>query len=345
MGNHAVEINGRNSPASIVGLICWHIGANANNVGANANKGRFGRGSRLRRRLFVASAVFAVAVLAGCTPGHTTGKTTAPGGTTSKATLPGASMAAGPTPASASAPAGPTPSHTGVGAATECVTSAAKGNCGPYTYPAIAYSDGNTTVGQDVWNPIPGWSQRLQATSPGNWYVTAEMPAGNTAVVSYPNTGTPYGEKPLSSFHRITSSFSESMHAVSQTSAWAAFDLWFNNWSDEVMIQNDFAGNGPCPPAATHTFGGSDGVPVQSWNLCVFGSERVWKLAGNSGPESTSNEQSGSVDILSMLTWMENNGYLLHNSTVTDLSYGFEICSTGGKPETFTVSGFSISAA
>ena len=49
-----------------------------------------------------------------------------------------------------------------------CVTSAAKGSCGPYLYPAITGSDGsNTTVGQDVWNPISGWSQTLYATNPG----------------------------------------------------------------------------------------------------------------------------------------------------------------------------------
>jgi hypothetical protein len=226
-----------------------------------------------------------------------------------------------------------------------CVTSAAKGTCGPYVYPAVTHSDGqNSFVGQDVWSPVDGWSQTLQSANPGDWSVTANMPAGNTAVVSYPNAGTAYGEQPLSSFSRITSSFSENMHATSTTSGWAAYDLWFNNWGDEVMIQHDFAGAGPCAPVATQTFGGSYGVPVQKWIMCRFGSERIWKLAGNSGSESTSNEQSGSVDILSMLTWMENNGLLPKNSTITDLSMGFEICSTGGVPETFTVSSYSITA-
>ena len=213
-----------------------------------------------------------------------------------------------------------------------------KGGCGPYRYPAITDSNGDTTVGQDVWNPIPGWHQTLYATEPGNWYVTANMPAGNTAVVSFPNTGQPYNEVPLSGFSSIYSSFSENMHATGGTSAWAAYDLWFNHWGNEVMIQHDFANNGPCPAQATATFGGSGGVPVQNWNLCKYGSELIWKLTGG-------NEHSGTVDLLSMLTWLENHGYLPHNSTVTDFSYGFEICSTGGRPETFTVNRFSISAA
>ena len=90
------------------------------------------------------------------------------------------------------------------------------------------------------------------------------------------------------------------MHATSATSAWAPCDIWLNNWGNEVMIQHDFANNGPCTAVATATFGGA---PVQSWHLCTFGSELVWKLTGG-------NEQSGSVDILAMLTWLEHHGYL-----------------------------------
>jgi hypothetical protein len=70
--------------------------------------------------------------------------------------------------------------------------------------------------------------------------------------------------------------------------------------SDEVMIQHDFARNGACTTLATAAFGGSDGVPVQKWHLCKYGSELIWKL--------TRNERSGSVDILSMLTWLVNHG-------------------------------------
>jgi hypothetical protein len=125
------------------------------------------------------------------------------------------------------------------------------------------------------------------------------------------------------------------MNANSGTSAWATYDLWFNNWSNEVMIQHDFANNGPCTFSATATFGGSGGVPVQNSGLCVFGSELVWKL-------TSGNEQTGSVDILAMVTWLENNGYMPANSTITDLSYGFEVCSTGGQNENFQVNSFSI---
>jgi hypothetical protein len=218
------------------------------------------------------------------------------------------------------------------------MTSAAKGNCGPYKYADITQSDGtNTTVGQDVWNPISGWSQTLHATNPGDWSVTANMPKGNTAVVSFPNVGQTYPETPLTNFSSISSSFTEDMNATSSTSAWAAYDIWLNKWGNEVMIQHDFANNGACPAKATATFGGSGSVPAQSWELCQYGSELIWKLTGGS-------EQSGRVDVLAMLQWLESNGYLPKTSTLTDISYGWEICSTGGHPETFTNSGFTLTA-
>jgi hypothetical protein len=230
----------------------------------------------------------------------------------------------------------------GTDAGAVCVTSAAKGSCGPYLYPAISGSDrSNTTVGQDVWNPISGWSQTLYATTPGNWYVTASMPAGNTAVVSFPNTGESYNSNLLTGFSSIYSSFSENMSPTVGTSAEAAYDIWLNNWNNEVMIQHDMVKRGgPCGPVlATATFGGPGGVPVQNWNLCQYGSELIWQLPGNG-------EQSGSVDILAMLNWLVNNGgYLPHASSLTAISYGFEICSTGGVDENFQVKGFSITSS
>ena len=195
-----------------------------------------------------------------------------------------------------------------------------------------------------MWSPIPGWSQTLTATDPGDWYATANIPAGNTSVVSFPNTGQDIAwvngaPPPLSRYTSIYSSFSENMHGTRRTDAEAAYDIWLNNWENEVMIQHDFSALRPrCDTfEATATFGGSGGVPVQSWKLCQFGSELIWQLVGR-------NEKSGRVNILAMLTWLVRNRYLPQGSGLTALSYGFEICSTGGRPETFRVSRFSISA-
>jgi hypothetical protein len=276
--------------------------------------------ARSYRWLAVSLAALAAAALAGCA-------------TTSSASAP----------ATASSPQ-PTGADSGAGTAA-CVTSQAKANCGPFNYSEVQGTSSGPIVGNDVWNPISGWKQTLYADNPGHWHVTAVMPAGNTAVVSYPSSGSYYGGK-LSSFSSMTSSFTENMHATGSTTAWAAYDIWLNDYNNEVMIQHDFANNGLCPMKATATFGGSRGVPVQHWYLCQYGSELIWKLYNGSAQQPANvSEQSGSVDILAMLTWLEDHGYLPHNSTLVLIGYGWELCSTGGVPETFTVSRYSISAS
>ncbi len=223
-----------------------------------------------------------------------------------------------------------------------CTTSEAKGSCGPYdNYPGINATTSSTYIGNNVWNPINGWHQTLIATDPGNWSVTANMPNGNTAVVSYASVGTNYGKVTsegtgLSTLTSMISTFSENMNPNSQTSAWAMWDIWMKAGA-EIMIQHDFARNGACTGVATATFGGSGGVPVKSWYLCTFGTNcMAWKL------HEADMVQSGSVDLLAMLNWLVDHGYLPNPSLLMMIGYGWEICSTGGVDETFNVTGYSV---
>ena len=107
------------------------------------------------------------------------------------------------------------------------------------------------------------------------------------------------------------------------------------------MIQHDFspAANPQCPHVATVAFGGSGGIPVQDWGLCTYGTELIWQLP------SSASEQSGSVDILAMLTWLTSHRYLPSDSALWAIDYGWEICSTGGADENFQVSSFSATRA
>ena len=214
-----------------------------------------------------------------------------------------------------------------------CVTSQAKFNCGPFHYPQIAGAPSDPTVGNNVWNPIPGWHQTLYANNPGDWSVVANMPAGNTAVVSYPSSQTLFNDKSLSDFRQLTSSFTETMNANSGTSGWSMYDIWLDNAGkvDEVMVQHDFARNGACGPDASMTFNG------QSWYLCNFGNSVAIKLKGD--------ESSGTVDLLAMFNWLKDHGYITSSAQLGAIDYGWEIASTGGQSEKFTVSRYTISAA
>lgn len=348
MDNDARAILDRSETVKIVGLTGRHAGA-------------YIAGPKCRRLVAISLAVLATASLSGCGTALRTGKVdalatspvlatmgksassaharmspTASRSPTSKKSLTSPSPSS-PSPSSSSS----SPSNSSPGTGGGCVTSEAKGSCGPYGDAAIAISSGQITVGQDVWNPISGWSQTLRAAGPSDWSVTANMPASNRSVVSFPNVGDMFYSSTtadeLSKFSAIYSSFTENMNATSATSAWAAYDIWLNSWGNEVMIQNDFSLNGACTAVASATFGGSSRVPVQRWNLCQYGKELIWKLTGN--------EQSGTVDILAMLTWLENHGYLPSGSNLTDISYGWELCSTGGQPETFTMSRFTVTTS
>jgi hypothetical protein len=202
-----------------------------------------------------------------------------------------------------------------------------------------------------MWGAKSGTTQKLSVNDPGSWNVVANsQPAGSTAVQTYPDTQQIYTRSdntpdPLSGFGSIISSFNEDMGGGSGTSAEAAYDIWLGqnsstNYANEVMIWNDQANRGTCGGAtvkAKASFGGSRGVPRQNWTLCKWGSsELIWYLASG-------NESSGTVDVLSMLTWLESHGYLPANSGLNQIQYGFEICSTHGAA-TFTVSHFGITS-
>jgi len=223
--------------------------------------------------------------------------------------------------------------------------------CGPYLYsPDTESSGSNTYVGQDVFNPSSGMTQTTYVTNPGNWYTTAQIPYDSgDSVKSYPSIEQLYNGEVLDNFHNFYSSFAESADQSTNTSTDIGYDIWFNGgWNNEVMIQTDLVNRGgQCGPVlATVQFGGTNGVPVHTWDLCVYGTETIWQFQGTG---STYGMQSGSVDLLAMLKWLENNTnpntgarYLPAGSTMYDISYGFELCYTNNVQENFTITNFSI---
>jgi hypothetical protein len=230
-------------------------------------------------------------------------------------------------------------------------TSASNGVLGPYAYRQITNTDGyNTYVGNNMWAAGgSGMTQTLTAADPGKWYVVASAPAGNTGVLSYPNTqqlfndwngrgwngsGT-LSDTPISRLSHLTSTFAEHLNPNSRTDAEAAYDIWLSGTSGprEIMIWVDNAnrGTGGATQIGTGTFGG------QEWTLLRYGSEAIWSR--------TANEQSGTVDILAMLKELQAKGLASPGAAISQIDFGFEICSTGGVPETFLVSHYSLNAA
>jgi hypothetical protein len=237
-------------------------------------------------------------------------------------------------------------------------SSAGFANIGPFKYSQITGSAdiGVTIVGNDVWNPIAGWSQSLFVATPGQWYVNASMPAGNGAVVSYPDVAQFYSDpadhaKPflLCNVTAFYSYFSEIQPYQPGVASEAAYDSWWNPMPgiNEIMIQHDMVDpdnlRGDFPTIAVATFGGSNGVPVQDWNLGIFGTEIIWQLA-TGVVNGKGGIQEGTVDIRAMVNWLADRGYLsqpLQTTSLNSIGYGWELCSTGGRNALYRVNGFS----
>lgn len=245
----------------------------------------------------------------------------------------------------------PTPTSTLTPAPSSQSTSAPNGVLGPYSHTHITNTNGyNTYVGNNMWGAKgSSMTQTLTAVDPGKWYVVAKAPAGHTGVLSYPNTqqlfndwtgsgwngsGT-HTDTPINRLTQLTSTFAENMKANPGTDAEAAYDIWLSGTSgpDEIMIWADNAnrGTGGANQIGTGTFGG------QNWKLLQYGGgELIWSL--------NANEQSGAVGILAMLRGLQSRGLVSSGAAIGQIDFGFEICSTGGMPETFSVSNYTLTA-
>ncbi len=231
-------------------------------------------------------------------------------------------------PTSAPTTSTPSPSQSSSGSATwaKCTSAA----FGQWNTP-----DGRFDLYNNEWNSgaNPG-PQTLCGNTAGDWQVTSTQRAGNTAVLTYPSVQLNYNGTSgyaLSKFTSMTSSWAENMHAVSGTDAEAAYDIWINGLNKEVMVWVDNHGQTPAgSKVATTTISGA------TWDLYETG-DRGYMAFVREG-----NATSGTVDLLAALKFLQSRGDLSASDVLWQANFGFEICSTGGAAETFTVSNFSL---
>lgn len=248
-------------------------------------------------------------------------------------------------PSSSSAPSTSAAPSSSAPSGASCVTSDLAGTCGPYTDSDITDADGyNTYVANNMWgcgSVQPGQSgaycgvQTVTAYGPGDWSVTSDQAAGNTGVLTYPDVSQVFTlsndtDPPISAFSAITSSFTETMNATAGTDSEAAYDIWLDDGSgpNEIMIWVDNHGQTPA---------GDDKGPV------VIGGTtyELWN-GGDTISFVMSNEQSGTVNILAVLNWLQSNGYVSSTADLGQVDFGWEICSTGGVSETFSISNYTL---
>lgn len=188
----------------------------------------------------------------------------------------------------------------------------------------------------DMWNcpQAACGRQTIWANSPNDWGVASTMAAGNTAVLTYPDIGVLYNDKPLSRFKMVLDGFTESMpRSIKGLSAEAANDVWLNDWNIEMMIWVDDIGRS----LAGGTKIGSATIFGQHFAVWKFGSsEFIFKL--------NHNETSGQTHILASLYWLIKHGFVPASATLTEAEFGWEVASTGGHPANFGISKFWLHA-
>jgi hypothetical protein len=165
--------------------------------------------------------------------------------------------------------------------------------------------------------------------------VMSKQPAGNTAVLTYPAMQDNFSSNPtLASFHTITATFDEtSPHVGDYEVAW---DCWFNNQDNELMIWVDNYNQTP----GGNKIASDVQVAGRSWDIWMSGTQSKGYIVFN----ATSTFTSGTVNLLSIFNYAASHSYMpgATTSTVGQLSFGVEVCSTNGQSATWTVDDYGI---
>ena len=172
----------------------------------------------------------------------------------------------------------------------------------------------------------------------------SDQPDVQGQVETYPDTEYDVGgrdngpsTKTISAYNSITSTFSEDFPAAG---SWdAGYDLWTNNWGNETMIWNQWAGSQAFWYNQATISVTLDGVAYKFIDTAATPSDPT--AHGELIFMRVNQVQSGSVDILAAYQWEVANGYASASDAPTQLEYGVEVCSTTGS-ETFPMTGLTF---
>jgi hypothetical protein len=196
--------------------------------------------------------------------------------------------------------------------------------------PFGTWNNGAFDVYNNEWNTSEAGPQTIWAFSYHHWGVESTQSA-TTSVKTYPSVQRNYPSRPYSTFGMLRSTFAERMPSSRNFIGEAAYDLWLNNFSIEVMVWVDNHGQVPSGKIIAHaTFYGQK---FAVWK----GSSKQFSFTLQGG-----NERSGTVHLLSALRWLVNHGQLSSSVTLAQVNFGWEICSTHGAPMDFALTKYTL---
>jgi len=196
--------------------------------------------------------------------------------------------------------------------------------------PLSSWNTGKFDIYNNEWNKPLFGPQTIWGYSYSHWGVESTQP-DTTSVKTYPSVQENYKGTTLGSLHGLWSNFSESMPKQSNFDAEAAYDIWLNNYKIEVMVWFDNHGQRPAGRVIAHT-------TIYGQKFAVWkGGSKLYTLALLGKQES-----KGTAHLLKSMAWLESHGYLSSSDILTQVNFGWEICSTDGRPMDFTMNSYNL---
>jgi Glycosyl hydrolase family 12 len=200
-----------------------------------------------------------------------------------------------------------------------------------------SWPSGGYEVNNDEWSADAG-PQTIWADSYRHWGVSSTQ-GPTTDVKVYPDVELRYytwsTTPSMGNLTSLRSEFQQYMPSGQDNYiAEAAYDIWLNNWRTEVMIWVDNHRQVPIGQLdGTYDIYGEkfqlwqDGSGINAYYAFVLQGKQ---------------QNSGYAHILSAPRILVARGDIPSDSTVTDLEFGWEICSTDNHPLSFTVDNYAV---
>jgi Flp pilus assembly protein TadB len=200
------------------------------------------------------------------------------------------------------------------------------------TSPAAEWTNSGFTLANNVLTAQAG-PQTIWAYSYRRWGVQSEQPATST-VKSYPSVKWSVASQPAySSLKYLRSTFAQSMPSTPALTADAAYEVWLNNHTVDVMMWVDNRNRTPAGQRIGE-------IVIYQHDFVVWRTSPDVYTFVLSGPQ----EPYGRVHLLSALRWLVNHNRLSSSDTVSEVDFGWEIVSTGGVRADFGISHYGVSS-
>jgi hypothetical protein len=201
-----------------------------------------------------------------------------------------------------------------------------------------SWSEGGYDLHNNIWGSGAG-PQCIWAFSHSHWGVWADHP-DTGGIKSYPNSGLADVGSRISGLASLTSTFNCTVPTGGAYET--AYDIWSGRRNEIMLWMNK---QGPVGPWADAYDQYGNPIPKVT-NLSVGG--HTWDFYYNGGGSMkvysfirTTNTNSGTVDILAVLQWLKNNGWV-SDLDMDKVQCGFEITSSAGGMN-FVMNSFDVS--